>query len=331
MKEFDVGVWNEWDQLREVIVGDMTHDILPFWSPDWGRYEGCKEYSELGGGKTHISVFPERTIGTISQTNQLANFLISEGIVVHRPPHILTEEEKQLSPIGSWVQYPRDPHIVIGKNVIETNNRVTARSKEHLVWGPLWQKKAANDLEVKHIRMPTVTPFFSEKIKLNQDFLQDPRLFLEGGDTFILGKDILVGCSSLASSPSGINWLQNYLGEKWNVHKVKIKPKWIHLDCIFSVIREGLCMCCLEALDQDIPDPIKNWDIIKVTIEESHHMGTNTLCIEPGVVLIGSEHERLITEIKNYNATAIPIPFDQPSQWGGGIRCSTYPVNRKSN
>jgi glycine amidinotransferase len=328
MTKFNVGVWNEWDRLTEVIVGDMTHDVLPFWSPDWGRYEGCKEYSEIGGGKTHLSAFPERTKATITQTNQLADLLQSHGILVHRPPRLLTSEEKQLPPIGHWLQYPRDPHIVIGKNIIETNTRVTARNKEHLVWSSIWEEKALNDLEVKYVRMPGVSPFLSELN--NEDFLQDPRLFLEGGDTFILGDDILVGCSSLASSPSGIRWLQNFLGDRWRIYTVKIKPKWIHLDCIFSVIREGLALICLEALDQNLPHPIKDWKIIEVSVNESHSMGTNTLCIEPGVVLIGDEHKRLITEIEKNNATAIPISFDQASEWGGGIRCSTHPVNRQS-
>jgi len=328
MDRFSVSVWNEWDPLKEVIVGDMTHDILPFWSPDWGRYEGCKEYSEIGGGKTHLSAFPERTKGTIAQTHQLADLLKSYGIVVHRPLRMLTEKEKEITPVGHWIQYPRDPHIVIGKHIIETNTRVTARHKEHLVWSALWQEKVINDPQVKYVRMPNISPFLPEIN--NEDFLQDTRFFLEGGDTFILGDDILVGCSSLASSPSGIDWFQNYLGAQWRVHTVKIKPKWIHLDCIFSVIREGLALCCLEALNQDLPDPIKNWKIIDVTIKESNHMGTNTLCIEPGVVLIGAEHKRLISEIENNRAIAIPIPFDQASQWGGGIRCSTHPINRQS-
>jgi N-dimethylarginine dimethylaminohydrolase len=88
-------------------------------------------------------------------------------------------------------------------------------------------------------------------------------------------------------------------------------------------------MLCVQALDQEPPKPIKNWKIIEVTVEESHRMGTNTLCIEPGVVLIGSEHKRLIAEIEKNNAKAIPIPFEYPSQWGGGIRCSVHPVSRK--
>jgi hypothetical protein len=36
----------------------------------------------------------------------------------------------------------------------------------------------------------------------DDDFLRDPRPFLEGGDTFVIGKDVLIGFSSLASSPS---------------------------------------------------------------------------------------------------------------------------------
>ena len=327
MDEFTVGVWNEWDTLKEVIVGDMTDDILPFWSPDWGRYEGCKEYSDFGGGKKHLCAYPERTKGTVYQTNQLSTLLQSCGVIVHRPPRLLTEKERAIEPVGHWIQYPRDPHIVVGKNIIETNTRVTARSKEHLVWAPLWEMKEAIDPDAVRIRMPSTSPFLPDSY--GDDYRQDPRLFLEGGDTFILGDDILVGYSSLASSPAGIRWLQSFLGRSWRVHTVRIKPKWIHLDCVFSVIREGLAMCCLDALDQDLPEPLKDWKIIEVTVDESHAMGTNTLCLEPGVVFIGSEHVRLIAELEKNKATCIPILFDHASQWGGGIRCSTHPVSRQ--
>jgi arginine deiminase len=169
MSDLSVSVMNEWDALKEVLVGDMTHDILPYWSPDWGRYEGCKEYSDKGGGERHLVAYPERTKGTIEQTHNLSEVLVSYGIKVHRPPRLLTETETRIEPIGHWFQYPRDPHLVIGKNIIETNNRVTARKKEHLIWGEIWQKKADNDPSVKYISMPDVSPF-SPELRKDDDF-----------------------------------------------------------------------------------------------------------------------------------------------------------------
>jgi hypothetical protein len=56
----------------------------------------------------------------------------------------------------------------------------------------------------------------------------------------------------------------------------------------------------------------------------------NTLCLEPDVVVIGAEHKRLIAEIEKRGGTVISVPFDKPSECGGGIRCSTHPLLREA-
>jgi N-dimethylarginine dimethylaminohydrolase len=80
--------------------------------------------------------------------------------------------------------------------------------------------------------------------------------------------------------------------------------------------------------DGRLPPPIKDWEVIEATAEEAHTLGCNTVCLEPGVVLIGAEHRRLVTEIERRGASAVPVPFDKPSEIGGGIRCSTHPLLR---
>ncbi len=323
-----ISVYNEWDPLKEVLVGDMREDRLPHWSPDWGRYHGCKECLDEFGGQYHLDALPERTQGTIKQTDTLADKLQSLGVAVHRPK-LLSKEINNIEPVGTWVQFARDSHLVIGNTVIETNLRMTSRNKEHLAWTEFWCDKTLNDPNVHYMKMPDTSPILTGKTP--KDFVSDPRLFLEGGDTFILNNDILVGFSSFASSPNGIRWLQHHLGNNWQVHTVQLKPEWLHLDCVFAVVREGLAICNLDALaDGKLPDIIANWDIIPASAEECLAMGSNTVCLEPNVILIGAEHTRLIKEVEKKNGHCIPIPFDKPSEWGGGIRCSTHPVVRDS-
>jgi glycine amidinotransferase len=59
-------------------------------------------------------------------------------------------------------------------------------------------------------------------------------------------------------------------------------------------------------------------------------VGCNTLCLEPGAVLIGAEHKRLIREIEKRGVRVVAVPFDKPSELGGGIRCSTHPLLREA-
>jgi N-dimethylarginine dimethylaminohydrolase len=322
-----IGVFNEWDNLREILVGDNARDTLPRWSPDWGRYHGCAEWLKGLEGVPFRQAFPERTQGAFEQTEVLVKVLQDRGVIVHRP-RLLTDAEIASAPVGHFAQYPRDPQVVIGRHVIETNLRMIFRHKEHLGYEQLFRERLAQDPEARHVRMPDTTPTLpGEK---EEDFLNDPRPFLEGGDTFVMGKDILVGFSSLASSPAGIAWLQRYLNpEGYRVHLVPLTTEWLHLDCIFAVIREGLCLCHVQGLKEGrLPDPIKDWGVIEATAEEAHALGCNTLCLESGVVIIGAEHQRLIQQIKMRGGTVIAVPFDRPSEWGGGIRCSTHPLVR---
>jgi N-dimethylarginine dimethylaminohydrolase len=77
-----------------------------------------------------------------------------------------------------------------------------------------------------------------------------------------------------------------------------------------------------------LPAPVKDWEVIEATAEEAHSLGCNTICLEPGVVIIGAEHKRLIREIEKRGVLVVAIPFDKPSELGGGIRCSTHPLLR---
>ena len=206
-----LGVFNEWGRLREVLVGDSAQFTFPRWSPDWGRYHGFQEMLKGLEGVPLSRAYPERAQGTVEQTEELVKVLVDHGVIVHRP-RLLTEGELAASPVGLGIQFARDPQVVIGKHVIETNLRMICRNKEHLGYEQLWRTRLASDPEARHVRMPDISPNLpGEK---EDDFQSDPRPFLEGGDTFVLGKDILVGFSSLGSSPAGAAWLQRVSGPR---------------------------------------------------------------------------------------------------------------------
>ena len=71
-------------------------------------------------------------------------------------------------------------------------------------------------------------------------------------------------------------------------------------------------------------------EVIEATAEEAHFLGCNTLCLEPSVARIGAEHKLLIKEIEKRKVRVVAVPFDKPSEFGGGIRCSTHPLFREA-
>ena len=58
-------------------------------------------------------------------------------------------------------------------------------------------RKLSQNPAVPHVRMPDTTALLPSETET--DFFNDPRTFIEGGDMFVINKDILVGVSSLAS------------------------------------------------------------------------------------------------------------------------------------
>ena len=65
---------------------------------------------------------------------------------VHRPK-MLTDAEIASEPVGVFAQDARDPQVIIGKHVIETNFRMIFRNKEHLGDEQLFRKRLAEDAQ----------------------------------------------------------------------------------------------------------------------------------------------------------------------------------------
>ncbi|HJN05081.1 MAG TPA: arginine deiminase family protein, partial [Bacteroidales bacterium] len=96
------------------------------------------------------------------------------------------------------------------------------------------------------------------------------------------------------------------------------------------VIKEGLAVACMDGFKEGIPRILKDWEFIEASPEECHAMGSNTLCLEPGKVFMGSQYKRLINEIEKKGCEPIPVDYDAVEWNGGGIRCTTHPLVRKN-
>lgn len=325
-------VYNEWGRLREVFIGAPLKDRIGEWSPDYGRYVGFHSLKPLltkHSGELYEDHIPDRVQRAIEQTDAYAKALEDYGIKVHRP-RFLSEKEAGMLPLGFNQQSPRDMLAVIGKHIIETNMRTAFRNKEILGYQEFLRDYVDQHPEVQHVRMPFATPDIPGDTP--EDWDNDPRPLLAGGDLFRFGKDILVGHATNDSSPGGIKWLQRYLGpEGYRVHEVPLDPKWIHLDCVLFILKEGLAVLHQEGLKGGLdafPPFLRKWDFIPATEEEAKNLGCNGLCLEPGVAFMGAEHTRIRKEIEKRGVKVLAVPFDGPSYFGGGPRCASHELIR---
>ena len=316
----NIGVDYEWGALREVVVGIGDGLVIPGYSDkvDFIYDKNFADVMKKTGGKPAIEVEPDRTRKVIAQINNLVSVLENMGIKVYRPRVLNPVEHDYLTYVqeGQMQLYTRDPMLVIGNNVIETSLKVPMRAKEKF---PLREiiRERIKGTDARYVAMPSPNPNYEED-----------GIYLEGGDVLLNGREIYVGNSGKGSSKAGIEWLQNFLGPNYHVHEVKIIPEFEHLDCIMALLRPGLGVLCRAALKGKLPDSLRDWDFIDVTIEEAKRLGANALIVNDQTVIMDMQHKRIIDEVRKRNHKVIEVPYGDVATWGGAFRCSHHPLLR---
>ena len=317
----EIGVNYEWGALKEVVVGIGDGLVMPGFS-DKVDFIYDKQYVETmkkTGGQPAIEVEPDKTRAVIAQINGLVKVLEDNGVTVYRPRVLNPTEHQYMTNIqvGQMQIYARDPMLVIGNNVIETALKVPMRAKEKF---PLREiiRKRIKGTNARYVAIPSPDP----------DFPEDG-IYIEGGDVLLNGKEIYVGHSGKGSSLAGIEWLQKYLGPDYKVHEVKVSPEFEHLDCIMALLRPGLGLLCRDGLAGELPESLKGWDFINVTMEEAKRLGANALVLDDKTVIMDTQHKRIIEEVRKRNHKVIEVPYDKVATWGGAFRCSHHPLVRK--
>ncbi len=324
-----IGVYSEWGRLKEVIVGCVSDNAkFPPLTHSQCMYLGeeMKSAYQKYEGINIKDVFPNLFIKIKSQVEELVKTYEKEGVKVYQARSLTLDEDQFLDylAVGGESAFVRDPVLVVGKTVIELGLKTPYRRKEIFGIREILQKKIAEDPEVQYISMPQPLPV---KPTMTSD---GPGPFLEGGDIFVMGQNILVGNSGLASNKAGIMWLSRILKpEGFNIHEIPLKGNWLHLDCVLSIIRPGLCTCYAGGFLNGLPEILDGWEVIQATSWEAHALGCNTMCLDENKILIGAEHTRLIEKLKQRGVKVETVPMEDVSGFGGSIRCLSHPLVRE--
>ncbi len=287
-----VMVHHEWDRLKEVVVGypffkfgksvpRISANDLPT-----GIYEWAMELCRKHHGKTLAEVEPHLQEEIVQQIDGAIAILEKHGVTVHQVKPWEPEEESYLSHLadGGLLVFPRDPMVVIGDIFIETATLFPFRRKERFSI----RRTLGDRLDsVKTISMPEPLPMWNNEAEKAPAGSQ---AFLEGGDTFVLGRNIYVGNSGNASSTLGGQWLQKALGPEYQVHEVPLSKGFLHLDCALATPRPGLALVCREAFVKGLPAFLRDWEIIDVSYRDAKEgLGCNGLILDDKTILIAEE------------------------------------------
>lgn len=154
----------------------------------------------------------------------------------------------------------------------------------------------------------------------------------EGGDMWMLDEKTLAIGSGNRSTLRGIEKCAEILKPyDIEVRPVEFLAKWNHLDMIFSVAAEKLCIYCEEALPPDYAKYLRDngWKMLPVPLDTVLQTGCNVLALGDDRVLSFAENP-VVNKMLEAEGLKIYAPhLREFTKMGGGPHCLTFEVERE--
>jgi len=173
--------------------------------------------------------------------------------------------------------------------------------------------------------------------------ITDEEPIFDAADMMRCGKDLFVQLS-MTSNGAGHEWLARELAPHGlRVHTVRfpydLAPS--HLDCTFVPLRPGLVLTNPERpidpadkgifeeagwrfIDAPQPDnPIRPW-----ASQSSKWLSMNVLSVSPTCVVAEEQEHSLHALLESEGFEVIKVPFRAVYEFGGGLHCATWELNR---
>ncbi|MGW5570730.1 dimethylarginine dimethylaminohydrolase family protein [Nocardia thailandica] len=268
-------------------------------------------------GKDFGEVHPRRQAAWEAERENLAAALRAHGVEVLRP-RLLDPAEKDAADERGYANFfVRDPWFTVGEHVIEGSLRFPHRRAEVLTSRQLLLDRVLpSPARYVAVPRPQIVP-------------ADAGPFLEGGDVLVLGRQVFVGCSGMATDHLGYRWLAGYLEPfGFSVTEVPLPAHVLHLDCALGLVRDGLLIACPDRLPAGLPPALRDWEMVVVDEAEAAAMATNGLPVDADTYLTDPAFERVGRILTGHGITVEYVDLAVSRLFGGAFRCSTQPLLR---
>lgn len=298
---------NEWDPLKEVILGTATNAHWPVACPHFRNLENTTAWKETPVPSGPVSQ------KVIEETNEdleiFKETLESLSIKVYRPNDLDFESFD-----GMYNYCPRDRVLIIGSQVVDAPVLYPTRIKE---------------LEaIKHLLGSNLTSAKSSAIKF------------DAANVCRLNNDLLYLISE-SGNREGAKWLQDMF-PKHKVHILDNIYNGVHIDSTICPIREGLVVLNADRINQtNLPSVFNTWDKIWIRGDDlitqsfegypyaSKFIALNFLTINPYLIICDPKQTFLRRELSKYNVESIGIDLRHSRTLGGGHHCVTLDLVRE--
>jgi scyllo-inosamine-4-phosphate amidinotransferase 1 len=297
---------NEWDKLREIVVGTATNANWPTNDPVFAL-----ESKKTTWKKTPVPSGPVPQ-WIIDETNEdldgLVDILKQAGVVVHRPTDL---DFPALD--GMYNYCPRDRLIVAGDILVDCAMLYPCRDLEIAALNHVTHNN-------KLVTMPRGAGMVLDAANVLR--LNDKWLYLE----------------SVSGNRPAAEWLAQQF-PSIDIYGCSFYSG-VHIDSTIVPLREGLVLLNgSRVTPENCPEVFKDWDKIYVTDvkEQSFHqypyaskwIALNMLAIDPQTVVVDRNQSALIRKLEKLKFTVIPHELRHSRTLGGGFHCVTLDTWRE--
>lgn len=359
---------NEWDKLREIIVGNAESMASLIFSTPGAIPEESKEAAYELARQAYPKYFLDEVNADLEE---LCDVIQEFGAQVYRPNNRDTNKiysTPNWSAAGNNVYNMRDLHLVVGNTVIESPSYLKHRYFETTGLYDIWYEYFKEGFRWIAGPKPrllgdyrTPIPFYENGHQLSR--LAEDEILFEAANTVRMGRDLLY-LVSLSGNYLGAKWLQSVLGDEYRVHTTEHIYRSSHIDSTVLCLRPGLVLLNGYRVNEDnCPRIFDKWgkiyfhDILpfpeetirfqkeirarvynelrKMGIESdvnstsSEWIGMNVLSLDPDTVVVDKRQTKLIQTLEKWKLTVVPINF-RHSYFMGGLHCSTLDTVRES-
>jgi glycine amidinotransferase len=340
-----VNSWDEFTQLREIIVGDVTHARLPAMT-DLSAWMAC--YPQLTRAeldRVTVGQFPTQVIEeTREDLTTLVETLRELGVTVHQPAapdHAKTFSTPDWISDGYLSYCPRDITMVCGNTIVETPSPMRARYFEHVGARELFQEYLLRGAGWISAPKPRLA---DDLYALDADglpLLGETEPVFDAANVLRIGRDIIYQVSR-SGNELGLRWLEStlrLLGD-FRIHPVRGVYGYTHIDTTITLLRPGLVLLNPERLrPETVPAPFRHWDIlwsppirdIPSVVREplsAPWLGMNLLMVSPDVAIVDNDQPELIAAMEQRGITVVPRKLRHSRVLGGGFHCVTLDIVR---
>jgi N-dimethylarginine dimethylaminohydrolase len=298
--------YNEWDPLKEIVVGSATNANWPSNDPVFALESEKTTWKET---PVPTGPVPQWIVDEANEDLETLTSTLSQlGVAVRRP-----RDFDFVATNGMYNYCPRDRLIVYGDIVVDTAMMYPCRDQEIKALDFV-----INNAE-KVLTMPRSQGLILDAANVCR--LNDSWLFLE--------------------SPSGnraaYHWLRDNLPDV-NIELCNFYSG-VHIDSTIVPLREGLVLLNASRVNQDnCPKVFDHWEKIYIhdVVPQKFHqypyaskwIAMNMLSVDPSTVIVDRQQHDLIATLEKMKFTVIPLELRHSRTLGGGFHCVTLDTVR---